>query len=117
MFFIRKREPNTQKYWEKAWENILTNKKWKDGEKIKVCNFDKKTENKKNFKKTFSCQKERFFLSEKENQRPKNIEKKHEKTYWQTKMKGWQRRSKFATLIKNREEKQKKNWRKFLHVN
>jgi len=50
--------------------------------KIKVCNFDKKqrTKTKINLRKLLHVRKKAFLL-EKENQRPKKSEKKHEKTY------------------------------------
>jgi len=49
-------------------------------EKIKVCNFDKKQRTKKKLRKLLHVRK-KCFLSEKENQIHKNIEKKHEKIY------------------------------------
>ena len=45
-----------------------------------------------------------FYHKHRTKDKKKKSDKKHEKTYWQNKkMKGWQRRSKFETLIKRTE--------------
>jgi len=80
-------------------------------EKIKVCNFDKKIEKKK-FKKAFACPKERFFYQKKRTKDQKILRKSMRKHIDKQKMKGWQRRSKFATLIKKTEKKNKKELKK-----
>jgi len=85
LFYEKQRTKDQKKKWEKAWENILTNKKWKE---------------------SF------FFLSEKENQRPTNIEKKHEKTYWQTKNEKMAEKIKVCNFDKRTENKNNKKLKK-----
>jgi len=53
-----------------------------------------------------------FFLSEKENQRPQNIEKKHEKTYWQTKNERMAKKIKVCNFDKKKTENKTKKMKK-----
>ena len=60
----RSREPKTKKIWEKTWENILTNKKWKDGRKDQSLQLWLETKNKKHtqkFEESF-CMSERKLI-------------------------------------------------------
>ena len=52
------------------------------------------------FKKAFACQKERFFYQKKRTKDQKILRKSMKKHIDKQKIKGWQRRSKFVTLIK-----------------
>jgi len=55
----------------------------------------------KEISESFCMWERKLFLSETENQRPKNMRKHIDKI--KIKMKGWQRKSKFETLIKRTE--------------